>query len=52
MDQFSKFLGAFGDHTFQKLLTYGDSVVSVGVAKIEAKKLMKNIERLTVAYEA
>ena len=52
MDQFSKFLGAFGDRTFQKLLTYGDCVVSVGVAKIEAKKLMKNIERLTVAYEA
>ena len=49
MDQFSKFLGAFGDGIFQKLLTYGDSVVSVGVGKIEAKKLRKNIERLTVA---
>ena len=46
MDQFSKFLGAFGDRTFQKLLTYGDSVVSVGVAKIEAKKLMKNIGKI------
>ena len=49
MDQFSKFLGAFDDGTFQKLLKYGDSVVSVGVGKIEAKKLRKNIERLTIA---
>ena len=43
------FLGAFGDGTSQKLLSDGDGVASAGVGKIEAEKLRKNIEGLTVA---
>ena len=45
------FLGAFGDGTSQKLLSDGNGVPSAGVGKIEAEKLRKNIEGLTVAQE-
>ena len=45
------FLGAFGDGTSQKLLSYGNGVPSADVGKIEAEKLRKNIEGLTVAQE-
>ena len=33
----------------QKLLSYGNCVASAGVGKIEAEKLRKGIEGLTVA---
>ena len=43
------FFGAFGDGTSQKLLSDGNGVSSAGVRKIEAEKLRKNTEGLTVA---